>query len=255
MLARLFGKPRADQQQEVFKAPTSSVLTRWLRQGNELRICPLCRVAHKADREYMWNFSEQGWADADTMERLIDARGFCQTHANMLERIDIDAQSMLGISGVYSDLFEALVERLDALDERDRTPHSICPACAHRDRAVAQNVRYMLGLLDQDSVFAERFRESGAGLCFVHFGMVWTTGGSPAARALLLAVQRQATAAIGTQLREFIRKEGVEARHEPKGSEQGAWRRAIELTAGWPPPAQSAGIPEAKHGRFPALGR
>jgi hypothetical protein len=37
----------------------SSALTRWLRQGIELHKCPLCRVAHKADREYMSQFSEE----------------------------------------------------------------------------------------------------------------------------------------------------------------------------------------------------
>jgi hypothetical protein len=38
----------------------SRALTCWLRQGIELHMCPLCRVAHKADREYIWQFSEQG---------------------------------------------------------------------------------------------------------------------------------------------------------------------------------------------------
>jgi len=51
-------------------------LTRWLRQGIELHICPSCRVAHKADREYMWQFSEDGFGNEATMAALARARGF-----------------------------------------------------------------------------------------------------------------------------------------------------------------------------------
>jgi soluble P-type ATPase len=243
VFAHLFGKTHADQRQAVFKAPDSSALTRWLRQGVEQGICPLCRVAHKADREFMWEFSIEGWANADAMGQLIAARGFCHAHAQMLERIDAEAKSMLGISGIYADLFEALLEALEHVDEHDRSPNAPCPGCANRDLAVAQNVRYLLGLLDQDEVFIERFRAS-TGLCFAHFPTVWTAGGPPSARALLLAVQRRTTAALGAQLREFIRKEGVEARDEPRGEEQLAWRRAIQLTAGWPAPSQSPVILE-----------
>ena len=248
VLARLFGRRHADEQEQLFKAPGSSALTRWLRQGLEQGICPLCRVVHKADREYIWQFSEEGWANADTMGELVQARGFCQEHAQMLVRIDVQAKSMLGIAGVYADLFEALLERFDALDERDRTANALCPACANREQVLRQNVGYLLGLLEDDPTFTERFRTS-TGLCFAHFGMIWTTGGSTGARALLLAVQRRAIAVTGDQLREFIRKEGVEARDEPKAGEQLAWKRAIERTAGWPAQPASAGVPETSDQR------
>jgi hypothetical protein len=40
-------------------------VTSWLRQGLKMNMCPLCRVAHEADREYMWHFfdeaADRGW--------------------------------------------------------------------------------------------------------------------------------------------------------------------------------------------------
>src|SRR5579859_5701343 len=43
---------------EARTAPPSAV-TSWLRQGLSGGICPLCRVAHKADREYIWQFYDE----------------------------------------------------------------------------------------------------------------------------------------------------------------------------------------------------
>ena len=169
----------------------SSGLTRWLRQGIELHMCPLCRVAHKADREYMWQFSEEGFGNEATMEALARARGFCTEHADMLRRIDVAMKSMLGISTIYVELFAG-----------------------------------------------------SPGLCFPHFELVWASGGTSQARQLILDVQSRAVAVILDDLREFIRKEGVESKHEPKSTEQDAWQRAIALTAGWPAPPESASIPE-----------
>jgi hypothetical protein len=242
----LFTRKHTQRVHEPFRdiaAPTSGVLSRWLRQGVRFGVCPLCRVAHKADREYMWQFSEEGFGDGARMAELARARGFCSVHTEMLTRIDLELRSMLGVSTVYAELFGDLLAELERIAPGDRIEAAPCPACLNRDHVVAQNGRYLLGLLGEDGVFADRFRSS-AGLCFAHFGLVWAIGGSAEARTLLLDVQRRAVATIDADLREFIRKEGVEARHEPRGAEHTAWQRAIRLTAGWPPPSASAGVPE-----------
>jgi hypothetical protein len=247
VIGRLFANKHERSEHQPFDEiapPSSGALTRWLRQGLELGICPLCRVSHKADREYIWQFSEEGFGDAETMAQLAGAHGFCSAHAAMLEAIDVEMRSMLGVSTVYAELFGDLLAELQRLDPSEKIADEPCPACANRDRAVAQNGRYLLGMLGERGAFADRFRSSSSGLCFGHFELVWKIGGSAPARTLLLDVQRQAVAAIDADLREFMRKEGVEARHEPKGTEQDAWRRAMHLTAGWPAPSASAGVPE-----------
>jgi hypothetical protein len=47
-----------------------------------------------------------------------------------------------------------------------------------------------------------------------------------------------------TELRDHLRKQRAEFRDEPPGAEADSWQRAVWLTAGWPPPADSAGVPE-----------
>lgn len=243
MLGRLLNRQgRTQAPDDVGPIPSSS-LTRWLRQGIERQMCPLCRVAHKADREYVWQFSEEGFGDEETMQLVARAHGFCMEHADMLRRIDIATQSMLGVSTIYAELFSDLDSELAALDVELPSERGKCPACANRDAAVRQNARYLLTTLASAGSIAERFSAS-PGLCFPHFDLVWASGGTAQARQLILSVQRRAVTELLNDLREFIRKEGAEFKHEPKGPQQDAWWRAIRLTAGWPAPTESASVPE-----------
>ncbi len=246
MLGRLFnrhGRPAATD--DVGPIP-SSTLTRWLRQGIERRMCPLCRVAHKADREYMWHFSEEGFGDEATVEALARAHGFCAEHADMLRRIDFEMSSMLGISTIYADLFADLAAELAALDVKQPCARGACPACTNRDTALRKNARNLLATLTATAgAIAENF-PSSPGMCFPHFELVWASGGTPQVRELIRDVQRRAVDDALGDLREYIRKEGAEFKHEPRGSEQDAWRRARLLAEGWPAPKESASVPEAR---------
>jgi len=239
-------RPGAAAAVEETLAPPSGALTRWLRQGIELGMCPLCRVAHKADREYMWHFSEEGSGDGRTLAALAQAHGFCADHVRMLERIDLEARSMLGISTVFADTLAEIVAELETLGVGEPCADRRCPACVNRDDALRSNARYLLASLGATAGAILAGYRGSAGLCFPHFELVWASGGPPAARQLILEVQRRAVAEIHAELLEFIRKEGAEARHEPRGTEQDAWERALRLTAGWPAPRQSAGVPEAR---------
>ena len=247
MLGRLFSRQGQERQLElddVGPIPSSS-LTRWLRQGVELQMCPLCRVAHKADREYVWQFSEEGFGNTETMAAVAHAHGFCAEHAELLRRIDYQLKSMLGVSSIYAELFDDLEAELQSLDPAQPCAVGVCPACANRDTALRQNARYLLAALTSPrGSIAENF-PSSPGMCFPHFELVWASGGAPRERQLILDVQRRAVGEILADLREFIRKEGNEAKHEPKGAEHDAWQRAIRLTTGWPAPSESAGVPEA----------
>jgi hypothetical protein len=248
LLTKWFARKERASDQDLGPIPHSS-LTRWLRQGVETGICPLCRVAHKADREYMWHFSEEGNANVDTMGALAQGRGFCAEHTEMLVRIDRQMQSMLGAATIYAELFQDLARDLEVIAQGQKREAAPCPACANRDVALRQNARYLLVLLDAPrSTIAERF-PSSPGLCFPHFELVWAAGGSARVRRLIVDVQRRAVQEISADLEEFIRKEGAEAKHEPKGSEQDAWQRAIWLTTGWPAPLESAGVPETTAAR------
>ena len=49
-------------------------------------MCPLCRVAHKADREYIWHFFDVGADQGESLDTVRHAFGFCAEHIEMLRR-------------------------------------------------------------------------------------------------------------------------------------------------------------------------
>jgi hypothetical protein len=215
----------------------SSALTRFIKQGLARGMCPLCRVAHKLEREYMWYFFDDYSGDADALDALRRSQGFCRDHAEQFRHLEVDGiKSTLTVSTVYLDTLEGLAGQLDQLKLEKPVNRDACPACEYIDDGVRKNARYLLEEIRE----SERSRElflSSPGLCFPHFGLVWE-GASAGERSMLLEVERRTVATLVEQLREHIRKQGQEAKHEPKGEEQDSWRRAIWLTGGWPPDAE-----------------
>lgn len=214
--------------------PPSGALTRWLKQGLSRGECPLCRVASKAEREYLWYFFDEYSGQDAALDELRAAHGFCAPHADGLRRIEVEnLKSTLGISETYEDTLTGLAEELDGLAPGRRLRSGPCPACAYRDRELDHNARHLLSLLAEDERSAERFRDS-PGLCVPHFELVWARAGDGPVAALLLEVERRSVRRVRDELTEHIRKQGAEARDEPRGPEADSWQRALWLTAGWP---------------------
>jgi Family of unknown function (DUF6062) len=213
----------------------SGALTRWLKQGLVRGECPLCRVAHKAEREYLWYFFDEYSTKGEALDELCAAQGFCAAHADGLRRIEVDGlRSTLGISETYEDVLSGLLEQLEALARGRALTRAQCPACARRDVEVHRNARYLIALLREDDRSAERFAAS-PGLCIEHFALTWAAASPDGEmRRLLLDVQRRAVGALRNELTEHIRKQSAEARDERAGPEAEAWRRALWLTGGWP---------------------
>ncbi len=233
--------PRAGER----RSPPTAV-TRWLRQGLSVGMCPLCRVAHKADREYIWHFFDEGANEGAAIDRLRAACGFCSEHIEMLRRIEIEGlKSTLAISTLFADTFEGIVEDLNALEPDAPFVRAPCPACANRDDYVRKNVGYLLDQMATGTGYEEEFQRS-PGLCFAHFELAWALAASRADRQLLLTVQRSSAGSLLDDLREHVRKHDDKYRHEQKGRERDSWQRAIFLSAGWPPPTESAAEPEQR---------
>ena len=243
-------KPRgaratADDRHRQDRQPPAAVLTTWLRQGLRTGICPLCRVAHKADREYIWHFFDEGADQDDVIETVRHAFGFCAEHVGMLCRIEIDGmQSSLAISTMFADMFAGVPGDLRSMDPQAAFARARCPACANRDARVTANAHYLLDALATNPGLRERFADS-PGLCFVHYEVVWSLA-RPDERAFIAGVQSDAAARLLADLSEHVRKHDHRHGHEPKGPEHDSWRRAVFMTAGWPPPAESASEPEAR---------
>jgi hypothetical protein len=222
---------------------TNSALTRWLKQGLARGMCPLCRVAHKADREYLWHFFED-YAGTDAgVEALRASRGFCGEHGRALRALEVEGLgSTLGICEIFEEAFAGIVAELERLDvDGSAEPAAPCPACANRERELTENARHLVELLRTDQRSRERYHGS-LGICLPHFPLVWGVAG--AERRLLLEVQCSVARDVLVDLKEHIRKQGAEARDEPAGPEADSWERALLLTGGWPPPKDPIGRPE-----------
>ena len=163
----------------------------------------------------------------------------------MLCRIEIEGmQSTLGISTMFADTFAGIVSNLHSLAPRAEFQRAPCPACANRDECMSANAQYLLDELATNPGLRERF-EASPGVCFAHFELVRSFAQTTEERELLDRVQRDAASRLLTDLKEHVRKHAHRFRHEPKGAERDSWRRAVYMTAGWPPPSESAGEPEA----------
>jgi Family of unknown function (DUF6062) len=207
-------------------------------------MCPLCRVAHKADREFIWHFFDEGSDQGEAIDAVSAAYGFCREHVEMLSRIEIEGmKSTLAISTMLADVFSGLVRDLDGFSASREFRRAQCPACANRDRLLRDNARYLLDLVATAPGYREAF-EASPGLCFAHFELVWDAAPSLEDRQLILDLQRTATRSLLNELQEHVRKHDDRFRHEPKGVERDSWYRAICLTAGWPAPSGSAAEPE-----------
>jgi hypothetical protein len=207
-------------------------------------MCALCRVAHKADREYIWHFFDEGADSGDQIDRVRAAYGFCAEHIEMLRRLEIEGmKSTLAISTMFADTLKGVVAQLEALSSDQPFRRAQCPACANRDELLRANAEYLLDQLATSTGYRDKF-ETSPGLCFPHFELAWNLAPSRLDRELLLAAQRRAAHALFQEVSEHVRKHDDKYRHEPRGAERDSWQRAIFLTAGWPPPAKTAGEPE-----------
>ncbi len=228
----------------VARQSPSGAVTSWLRQGLANRLCPMCRVAHKADREYIWHLYDEGSNDMDVIEGVQRAFGFCDEHIEMLRRIDVeDMKTTLSIGVLLADIFAGIVDQLEGLSPDRAFEPEQCPACASREDYLHRNALYLLDMVATNSAYRKQFSAS-SGLCFPHFKLVWQLARTRSDRELLLSVQRDATESLLHDLREHVRKHDDKYRREPKGTERDSWQRAIFATTGWPPPAQSAAEPE-----------
>lgn len=231
---------------QIGRTSPPGVVTTWLRQGLRSGMCPLCRVAHKADREYIWHFFDEGSDRGEEIDAVRAACGFCAVHIEMLRRIEVDGmKSTLSISTMFADTFAGIVEDLESLSLDSPFTRARCPACANRDELVRANARHLLDMLATSPGHRSTF-EASPGLCFDHFELAWDLASSREDRELLLVVQRRAARTLLRDLEEHVRKHDNRFRHEPKGAEEESWQRSIFMTAGWPAPAESAAEPERR---------
>ena len=211
--------------------------------------------------------------DPGFRDRVILSRGFCNHHAHLLYRTTQTAIGLDGgayalyMESVFKSILEELesapVENLNASGgKRDneiiarvrarrdlflRLRHALrqvvqrrqpCPACESllfSDRSRLHTLVEMLS--DED--FRKEFKSS-KGLCLPHFSSAIRFLGtsklknSAEMHHALVHIEKERLRLVAYYLREFFRKEGWDARNEPKGLEANANMMALEFLVGAP---------------------
>lgn len=108
-----------------------------------------------------------------------------------------------------------------------------CPVCARLQTAEERAISLLLALVEQSHHRAAY--ENGHGLCLRHFRRALAGTSAVRPRQFLLEVERAKLSLLQWELDEVLRKTPWSARPQAKGTESGAWRRAVYRFAGSTP--------------------
>lgn len=220
--------------------------------------CPLCSLVRDSTYRYLRSLLNEYTLAPDIHERMALARGFCNTHAWMLCRLEWTLEKDgMGTAILYRSVLKRLQEDLETglahrlpytqLQEQWEKRSSFaarmqaclqatksCLVCEH----VTGNERFawmqLLDELTQTGMKGEiaRLYQESAGACLPHFLVLLEQAPSDEVARWLTEVQRDKVAALVAQLAEYERKHNVRYKDEPMGAEHNSWIRAIELTVG-----------------------
>jgi len=195
--------------------------------------CPICQVrSERLERFFFW-FQNETYCVPIMVEELIQAGGFCATHARALTNRyvgTVTAQYVLAASRAALEQIHSN-QRLRRKRRRAVAPSGICPACA---RAAEEDTVLIDAWIE--ALAKPEFREQithSDGLCLPHLRRVIDQAPADSTAGFLQG-QIEQLKRLEAELAEYLRKVDHRFAHEPKGNEQTAWLRAWERLAGWP---------------------
>ncbi len=219
--------------------------------------CALCRLLAVSADKLVDSILYEGVNDVPTREQLNAARGYCQSHAQMLIRAGGALGVTIMMDGVLKVLMRTLaanpVEQAGASTVRgllrranvnvshtavqklvaDLSPQAECPVCVNEAEMLAHYGRTLHQHLAPGNELFVTYAASD-GLCLNHFRQVLADGLPGPALAALVAAQQTIWQRLHEQSEEFIRKNDHRFRGEPFGVEEDVWRRSLTAVSGAP---------------------
>ena len=233
-----------------------------LRQAFAQRGCPICRLlATSADRHLdavLWEMV----LDRQLRAEVNEARGYCQQHGWLLDRVGAALGTAILTRGTIKTLLDALAEHpverssasilqslrqsLGAQQASGATEHVVaaltpvrpCPVCKLEDSLSSHLIRTLVVHVEGQDGLADAYQESD-GLCQSHFRQALARAPSTSTARLLVDAQQTVWQRLYDELGEFIRKKDFKHQGEAFGPERDSWRRALEAICG-PPPRRGA---------------
>lgn len=211
--------------------------------------CAICRLcADDLPRYYFW-LLEQDYYTSLTLDRLKRAGGFCPPHA--WELAELKQPFVAGV--MYQWLTKECGIKLQALLDEAQKNQTIkrifsfkkerslrrhkeylkssdkCPTCHHLAYIAESRLRMLIKLLKTEEM--RSLLSSSSGLCWSHFQMAISLARRDTLQ-FLAKDQLIRLESLCWSFGEYFRKVEYRFSNEPKGEEQKAWSRAIELFAG-----------------------
>jgi hypothetical protein len=201
------------------------------------RGCALCDMRERTTCRYLDSLLHEYVNDASLRNRLLQSRGFCIRHADIL----LSFGDGLGISILYQDQMKVALEflqrlrkmrakvlRKKALGEWENHDH--CPVCVLEERNDEFRIGTLLAVLHDSRI--RQALEQSPGLCIPHLLKALVAENEPSIHQYLIDLHCCKFALLMNELREFCRKHDFRYSHEEYGKEADSWRRAVEMLLG-----------------------
>lgn len=217
--------------------------------------CAVCRLSLDSVHRMLDGLLYEQVNDPWIRERLVNACGFCPTHAWKVRALN----SPLGTAIIHRHLLEELLETfrgaLQAVPasakKRTKLPwqahlgtplelalaawlkgRATCPACEVQHEAEGRYSDSVARAFD-DPDFRAKYRE-GLGVCVRHIRGVLAEVAGPTDVEWFTGTEREIIQRLASELSEFVRKHDYRFAKEPRGNEGTSWIRVIEKLAGAP---------------------
>jgi hypothetical protein len=195
---------------------------------------------------------------------INEARGYCQQHAWLLDRVGAALGAAILTRGILKTLLDELAShpiRGSAESARKslaRTlgrkrasgsaagllaaiePQRACPLCTHLEDLEKHITATFVAHLEGPDGLAGLYRDS-EGLCQAHFQQALASVPSAEAGRTLSEAQAAIWRRLYDELGEFIRKKDFQHKGEVFGPERDSWRRALAAISGPPPRTRDRG--------------
>jgi hypothetical protein len=215
--------------------------------------CAICRLIVEISQRMLSSLFHECVNDPSTRAWLQASSGFCNLHAWMAARMR-DTESGLGI--IYETILDVAIKRFGlcqrALSARGSKGGAIgkllrrnkckvpqllvgegqCQICSHAAEFEEFYLHELITWFDDEQLRAAFDRSFG--LCLPHMDLLVARHRDHENLPALIEAEGRRCQVLRAELSEFIRKLDYQYAGEAPGSEQDAWRRAVEFCAGKP---------------------
>jgi hypothetical protein len=196
--------------------------------------CFLCALEDELERKYMDTYISELVMDASSRQRIVESRGFCNSHyfKMLIEASKPESSDGHGMALVMRSVIEQLIQDVHRQSEEIKEPSKVenelsqilpnekkCPACIHVDKFISMYVKEFLeNIATSDKSFLRLFEAKG--FCLPHYATVLKMALSLKKRdeqliKLIINVEEASLRKMDEQLAEYVKRQSYESAEKP----------------------------------------